>query len=134
MNTSTPRILLIEDETMLAHNIARYLTRRGLCTALADCVERGRNLCESARYDVIVLDVNLPDGNGLELYAQMRERINDTRVIAITGNPSDAVHDRASQLGIDDVFTKPFALSALARTIIESLSWGDCPPAELAAG
>lgn len=131
MPTKMTQILLIEDEAMLAHNVIRYLARRGLSVDLANNVAQGRSLCEAGRYDVIILDVNLPDGNGLKLYADLRQRMTATRVIVISGNPADALRARCERLGACCFLTKPFALSVLARTVIDALSPGDDPPADL---
>lgn len=115
------RILIIEDEP----KTAAYL-RKGLCESgfLADVAFRGDDGLQLARerdYDVVILDVMLPERDGWEVLSEIRRAGKQTPVLFLTAR--DAVPDRVKglELGADDYLVKPFAFSELlarVRTIL----------------
>ncbi|HVV70910.1 MAG TPA: heavy metal response regulator transcription factor [Verrucomicrobiae bacterium] len=115
------RILIVEDEP----KTAAYL-RKGLCESgfLADVAARGDDGLELARereYDLVILDVMLPERDGWEVLAGIRRAGKQTPVLFLTAR--DAVQDRVKglELGADDYLVKPFAFSELlarVRTIL----------------
>lgn len=111
------RLLLIEDDPILGGALADYL--RGLDHAI-DWVQRLED-AEAAKdtvgYDQILLDLNLPDGRGLEFLARLRSNRNSTPVIILTAR--DQISDRLAGLnsGADDYMVKPFDLAELSARI-----------------
>lgn len=118
------KVLLVEDDTRLAASLAEGLDAQGIDVTHASGLMDGRRLAALNAYDVIVLDVVLPDGSGFDLCARLRERDDETPILMLTAR--DAVDDRVRGLdvGADDYLTKPFAfrelvarLRALARRV-----------------
>jgi len=102
------RLLLVEDTFDMAEAIMIRLDRSGIACDLAKTLEEARSLLDVQRYDVIVLDLNLPDGLGTDLLKEMRSRADRTPVLVLTAEFS--VDDRVSTLnsGADDYLVKPF--------------------------
>ncbi|HQS22867.1 MAG: DNA-binding response regulator [Sphingobacteriia bacterium 24-36-13] len=107
------KILVIEDELSLLSSIQEYFKQEEFyCEGVAtykDAIYR----IEDFSYDCIILDINLPDGNGLKLLQFLRENKQADGVIIISAR--DSVDDRINglELGADDYLTKPFHLSEL---------------------
>jgi len=107
------KILLLEDDVRLAGIIARGLRREGTAVDTAGTVQDARWLAAESVYDVLVLDVMLPDGDGFALCGDLRAAGNWTPVLMLTAR--DAVTDRVRGLdvGADDYLVKPFAFAEL---------------------
>ena len=111
------RILLIEDDRKLAEGLLRALAQGGHA---CDHLDRARPVpaaLETMDYDLAILDLGLPDGDGLELLAQLRRNGVDTPVLILTAR--DGVEDRIRGLdsGADDYLAKPFALGELEARV-----------------
>ncbi len=109
-------ILLIEDDRALSDGIRLALRAEETvitqCCSLADARAR----FQEAPFDLLVLDVNLPDGNGLDFLKELRER-SDTPVILLTDNDMETDVVAGLELGADDYITKPFSLAVLRARI-----------------
>jgi two-component system copper resistance phosphate regulon response regulator CusR len=107
------RVLLIEDEARLAESIARGLRQAAHAVDVADRLSTAREKLELERYDAIILDVNLPDGSGFELAAELRKGEDPVPILMLTAR--DSVEDRVAGLdsGADDYLVKPFAFDEL---------------------
>lgn len=107
------KILLVEDEPELAHSITSYLkTERYVCEVAPD-FKAALEKIEEYDYDCILLDITLPDGNGLKLLQELKDNHKSDGVIIISAKHS--LEDRITglNLGADDYLTKPFHLSEL---------------------
>lgn len=129
------RLLLIEDEARIAEIVKRALERAGFAVdRVALCADARETLSLTA-YDAAILDLGLPDGDGLRLLAELRAAHNPLPVLVLTAR--DAVEDRVSGLdaGADDYLVKPFAMVELvARTKALLRRPGGALGATLAAG
>lgn len=110
------RILIVEDEEKIARFLELELAHEGYETEKAGDGRTGLALAESGRFDLCLLDVMLPQLNGLEVVRRLR-RTSDLPVILLTAR--DAVMDKVSGLdmGADDYVTKPFAIEELLARI-----------------
>ena len=111
------RVLLVEDDRSLADIIVSGMREQHLTVLVAGTVREGRQRAELGQFDVIVLDVMLPDGSGFDLCAWIRARGVTTPILMLTAR--DAVDDRVSGLesGADDYLIKPFAFRELVARI-----------------
>lgn len=107
------RFLLVEDSDDLAAAVASRLAMDGHGVDRAATLAEAKDFLESAPYDLILLDISLPDGNGRDFLARERGARRDTPVIMMTASAS--VSDRVSTLdqGADDYITKPFDFAEL---------------------
>ncbi|MBQ6692863.1 MAG: response regulator transcription factor [Clostridia bacterium] len=110
------RILVVEDEVKIARFIELELQHEGYETAKAHDGRTGLEMAESGGYDLVLLDIMLPELNGLEVLRRLR-KTSDIPVIMLTAR--DAVMDKVSGLdmGADDYVTKPFAIEELLARI-----------------
>jgi|SRR5579864_1355106 len=111
------RVLAVEDEKELAGLLRTNLVRRGFATDLAGSVAEAEVCLEAACYDVILLDLRLPDQDGLTLLRRLRAKHSNIGVIVVTAR--DSIQDRVDGLngGADDYLVKPFALDELVARI-----------------
>ncbi len=111
------RILLVEDDADLADAVRRNLERSGFTVDLARDLADAEASVETQGYGVVVLDLTLPDGDGLELLRRMRRRHDTTPVLILTAR--DAVEERVRGLeaGADDYLIKPFAHAELVARL-----------------
>ena len=116
------RVLIVEDDPELAELLRDGLRAQRIDPTLAATFADGRDCARSGSFDVIILDVRLPDGTGLGLCGELRRAGSTTPVLMLTA--LDGVDDRVRglEVGADDYVTKPFAfrelvarLKALAR-------------------
>jgi two-component system OmpR family response regulator len=107
------RVLLVEDESRLAENIAQGLRQAAHAVDLAATLAEGRDKLALDRYDTLILDVVLPDGSGFDLVTELRRQDNPIPILLLTAR--DALEDRVTGLdrGADDYLIKPFALPEL---------------------
>ena len=106
----TPRLLLIDDDTRLSSMVADYLGQSGFEVETAGTLAAGRNRLAGNSYDALVLDLMLPDGDGLDLCRELRgeSRTRKLPLLMLTarGEPMDRIV--GLELGADDYLPKPF--------------------------
>ena len=114
------KILIVEDEEKIARFIELELIHEGYKVIKADNGRIGLEIAERGEADLIILDVMLPEINGLEVLRRIR-RVSEVPIIMLTAR--DAVMDKVSGLdaGADDYITKPFAIEELLARIRTAL-------------
>ena len=107
------KILIIEDETDLANNISIFLDKENFISTIASSGQLAKQYIIGNGYDCILLDIGLPDANGLDILKLLKERKDECGVIIISAK--DSLDDKliGLNLGADDYITKPFHLSEL---------------------
>jgi len=105
-----PRLLLIDDDKRLTDMVGDYLRRNGLEVDLAPSLAAGRQLLKAHVYDVLLLDLMLPDGDGLDMTRELRASARTRRLpllmLTARGEPMDRI--LGLELGADDYLPKPF--------------------------
>ena len=111
------RILLVEDDLDLGNGVRIALTGQGLEVVWVRRLEDALRMIESTPCDLVLLDLGLPDGNGLALLLQLRRGRHTLPVLILTAR--DALEDRVHGLdsGADDYLIKPFALAELLSRV-----------------
>jgi DNA-binding response OmpR family regulator len=113
----TVRVLVVEDDPLLAESLVRLLQQHDY---RVDHARRGQDadtLLQRHRYDLLLLDIGLPDIDGFEVLRRLRARSDATPVLVLTAR--EAVDERVHglDLGADDYLTKPFSLSELEARV-----------------
>jgi len=119
------RILVVEDDSLLAQGLTRVLTRAGHAVDKADTGTQADRALRAASYDLVVLDIGLPDIDGFEVLRRLRLRHAAANVLVLTAR--DAIEDRVHglDLGADDYLTKPFSVTefeARVRALLRRVS------------
>lgn len=110
-------ILVIDDEEEIRALFTRYLGKKGYDVQSAGTLAEGRILLDEKKPSLIFLDVNLPDGNGLEeLFELKKAKISD-KVIMMSAFVHQEDRDKAQSLGAIDFFSKPFSLFKLEQAV-----------------
>lgn len=107
------RILLIEDDAASAQSIELMLKSEGHFVRTTDLGEEGFELAKLGDYDLILLDLNLPDMNGFDVLRDLRTAGIKTPVIVETGSSAEKARVQALNDGADDFMTKPFSKDEL---------------------
>jgi two-component system copper resistance phosphate regulon response regulator CusR len=124
-------ILIVEDEAKTAAYLRKGLIENGFVVSLATNGLDGLKLATSGKHDLVVLDIVLPQYDGLTILTRMRGNHQQTPVLILTAR--DAVPDRVKglELGADDYLVKPFAFSELLARIRSLLRRGQAPQKEI---
>ena len=114
------RVLLVEDDARIATFLRKGLSSAGF---VVDWVETGAQaltrvrMIDGERPDIVLLDLGLPDVDGLDVLAALRSSGCRTRVVVLTARSEAADRARAVSLGIDDYLTKPFSMAELLASL-----------------
>lgn len=111
------RVLVVEDERNLADAITRGLRKRGMAVDVAYDGDSGHEMAFVTRYDVVVLDRDLPGVPGDQICAELAASGTLTRVLMLTASGTVADRVEGLQLGADDYLPKPFAFDELVARV-----------------
>jgi DNA-binding response OmpR family regulator len=111
------RLLLVEDNDRLAHFLAKGLGEAGFTVDRVELVEEAEAALSTTRFDAVVLDLGLPDGDGLDLLKRLRAQGRSTPILVATARGE--LDDRLAGLdgGADDYLVKPFEIAELAARL-----------------
>lgn len=101
------RILLIEDDTHIAQGIQYFLEGEGFQIKVAEMARQAIELLKSEDFQLVILDVTLPDGNGFELFEEIKVR-KELPIIFLTAMDGEEEIVKGFELGADEYITKPF--------------------------
>lgn len=119
-------ILIVEDEEVVAKQLEATLHQEAYGTTTAGGVEAAKRAAEGQAFDLILLDWNLPDGDGITLLRSWREQKIPTPVLVLSANVTVDERVHALNVGADDYLCKPYSsIELLAR--IRALLRGDAP-------
>ena len=110
------RVLLVEDDYAVSQSIETMLKKEGMIVDTTDLGEDGLEIGKLYDYDIIILDLMLPEIDGFEICRQVREAKN-TPIIMVSAKKDDIDKIRGLGLGADDYMTKPFSPSELVARV-----------------
>lgn len=111
------QILIVEDDSFLNKMLAYNLTADGYGVTSALNARTAADAIRQQEFDLVLLDINLPDENGFELCRLIKPKHPDTIVIFLTANDQESDQIRGYEVGAVDYITKPFVIGALQRKI-----------------
>jgi DNA-binding response OmpR family regulator len=111
------KILIVEDEAELSKSIAAYLSAALYRCELAATFSEALEKIDLYDYDCIILDIMLPDGNGMKLLEELKRQNKQDGVLIVSAKNALEDKIRGLQIGADDYLTKPFHLAELAARI-----------------
>lgn len=109
-------ILIVEDDITLATGLCRAFQSSDLNTVRCGCIADARKELKEAQYDLLILDVNLPDGDGFSLLEEVKQKYG-CAVIMLTANDLESDIVAGLEHGADDYVTKPFSLAVLRARV-----------------
>lgn len=115
------KILVIDDEAIIRVSCKRTLASEGYDVALASRCREGLDILEREPVDLVLLDLKMPDMDGIELLPLLREKWPDTKVIVISGYGTDETAEKTMKLGAHTYLKKPFTPDTLLNSISEAL-------------
>lgn len=118
------RILIVEDETTLNRTLSEGLRELGYQTDEAENIKDAQYFIGIRNYDLVLLDWMLPDGNGLDLVQEVKEKSQRTAVVMISARDDRESEVEAFGLGIDDYIVKPFEFDVLVARLESRLRFG----------
>ena len=111
------QILIVEDDSFLNKMLAYNLTADGYGVTSALNARTAAEAIRQREFDLVLLDINLPDGNGFELCKLIKPQHPDTILIFLTANDQESNQIRGYEVGAVDYITKPFVIGALQGKI-----------------
>lgn len=125
MSQSAPHILVVDDDSEIRKLLARYLEGQGFRVQVAASCHELRDRLANSQIDLVVLDVMLPDGSGLDLCRDLRAQRSNVPIILLTALKEDVDRIVGLEIGADDYLGKPFnprELSARIRAVLRRRS------------
>ena len=110
------RILLLEDDKSLVYGLSFSFKKQGFNADIARTISEALDLWAKNKYELLILDVSLPDGSGFEFCRKIREN-SDVPIIFLTASDEETSVIMGLDIGGDDYITKPFKLSILISRI-----------------
>lgn len=131
MSEGTKRLLIVEDDEALSRGIALALQNAQTGFVQARTLAEARGALAGGTFDLLLLDLNLPDGNGLDLLKSLRAqpRYAALPILLLTANDMETDIVAGLELGADDYITKPFSLMVLRARVNARLRGRETPAA-----
>ncbi len=124
---SKPKLLIVDDELLIRDLLYDFFKSRDYDITVAESGQGALTQMEESRFDTIILDMKMPDMDGLELATKIRAADDDVPIIFMTGYPSMETAIEALRKRADDYFIKPFNLKQMNRAVESALTRCGCP-------
>lgn len=115
-----PRILLIDDEVAFANNLQKLLSKRGYDVIVAYSGSDALNIVGENEFDVIILDMKMPEMNGIATLKKIKQKTPHVEVVILTGHGSIESGIEGMQLGAFDFLIKPVRIDDLQEKVSEA--------------
>lgn len=116
MGTFATEILILEDDILAASELKECLTGEGLQPSVASSKKQFEKKVERHEYQLLIIDIGLPDGNGLDVIREVREQ-SSVGIIVISGHTEESDVVAAIELGADDYLKKPISINELRAKV-----------------
>jgi len=114
------KVLIVDDQQEITANLQKQLLAEGYEVRVANDFTEAKFLIERFWCDIAILDIMLPDGNGIDLYRALRKKNADIYTIMITGNATIENAITALNEGVDGYLVKPFAAEQLKAALVQA--------------
>jgi DNA-binding NtrC family response regulator len=121
MKTQTNKILVVDDEVTAGRSMEKILAKKGFTVDVARSADDGLNKIEKGLFELVLLDIMMPQVNGIELLGIIKERWPNLKVVMVTGYPSIETAVEATRLGALDYISKPFTPNELREKVGQAL-------------
>lgn len=121
MGVLVDKILLVEDEENLGVTLKEYLEGKGYNVQLAQSVSQAKDHFEEQTPDIVLMDIGLPDGSGLDLARELRRKSPNLLLLFLSALNDPDTKLEGFEIGAEDYITKPFALKELTLRLQKSL-------------
>ncbi len=132
MNPSAPALLLIEDDESARFGYEQYLRTEGYLVTSADSLQGAKELTTSQRFDAVLLDLKLPDGNAVDWIPELKNTHPHTPILVISGVNDIPTAVKATKNGAENYLTKPIDMEVLTKQIANALQAETLKKRELA--
>lgn len=116
-----PRMLVVDDERDTCECSQKFFGKRGFEVSTSMRGLEALSMMQAKQFDIVLLDLTMPDLNGKEVLERLRETDKNTKVVIISGNYNEELKDQCFSLGIVDYKTKPIVLPELYQLICKEL-------------
>ena len=116
-----PKLLIVDDEIDIREFAKKFFSKRHINVFIASGGGEALQLIENERPDLVLLDINMEQMNGIEVLKRLREKKDTTRVIMVTGVNAENVVKEISDLGIEGYIHKPLILEELQNIVMAKL-------------
>lgn len=116
------KILIIDDDIEICHLLKDFLDKKGYTVFCATTAREGIDLLNAEDPRVILLDIRLPDMNGVDTIKEIRKENSSVGIIMITGLKDEDIASQTIELGASDYILKPFDLDYLEKSLLIKLS------------
>ena len=115
------KILIIDDDRTMLSLLNRMLSRKGHEVIEAQDSQQAVGLAQTGKFDLVVVDIFMPDKDGIEVISELRKVNQDIKIIAISGMVQSGVNylDLAKKLGANKTLVKPFSMEQLENSVNE---------------
>lgn len=117
MGTEKKKVLIVDDEVEIVDFLARFLQRLGIIAIKANSGQEALIKHEQERPDIIFLDIQMPDKDGITILKEIKKADPEVKIIMITGKDDKDLQIKAKKYGALDYITKPLDLSELSAKI-----------------
>lgn len=114
------RLLMVEDDAVFADQLSRHLAADGISVDVARSIDEGTRAIQAGTFDGVLLDLDLPDGDGVTVLRRLRASSHGVPVLVVSGNGDDTTIIRLLECGADDFVVKPASL-AMVRARVRAL-------------
>lgn len=115
-------ILIVDDELLIRDLLYDFFSEKNWIVSVSDSGSRALELLKTRRFDLALIDLKMPDIDGIDLIKSMQARYPSLPIVIITAFPSFESAVEALRLKIEDYITKPFNINKLFKTVCDILS------------